>query len=77
MQGCNITEYTQCPQLWPELGLLRNGVRKRSELPAQSPIWLYKVVKTGFHCLKQHGQWEEKELSNPVFLEDVVSVGTI
>jgi hypothetical protein len=49
------------------LTFLRKGVRKRSELPAQSLILLYKVVTNGFHGLKQHGEWEEKELSKPVF----------
>ena len=61
----------QCPQLWSELvrilTFLRKGVRKGSELPAQSLILLYKVVTNGFHGLKQHGEWDEKELSKPVF----------
>ena len=53
---------------------LRKGIQKRSELPSQSPIWLNKVVKTGFHGLKQHGEWEEKELSKPFYLRTLFSL---
>jgi hypothetical protein len=51
---------------------LRKGVRKRSELPAQSPIWLCKVVKTGFLCLKQHESERKRNYLNQFLHEDIV-----